>query len=211
MNEIRIIDTEGVGSQTVALELETPDEFDAEPGQFVLLQGVIDGEKESGYYTISSPTVDDSFQVTVEYDEQAALGLWLSNRSTGESIGVQGPLGDIRYTGGDAVPIAAGPGIGPAIGITERAVLEGAHATLIYVTEDPIYEERMAQLKSSLAKVNTVRNIENIDRCLPDRTGEYDVYLFGYNEFIESVEESVPLVESGSDDVHVERFGPRPD
>ena len=50
---VRAVDT--VGPDTIALELDTPDGFEAKPGQFVLVSATVDGEELSRYYTLSSP------------------------------------------------------------------------------------------------------------------------------------------------------------
>jgi len=59
---------ETVGRDTYALRFDAPDGFAAEPGQFVKLGTEIDGESVARFYTLSSPTIDDTFEVTVGID-----------------------------------------------------------------------------------------------------------------------------------------------
>jgi ferredoxin-NADP reductase len=53
--DTRVTAVRQVGPDAVALDLETPDGFEARPGQFVKLTATVAGEEESRFYTISSP------------------------------------------------------------------------------------------------------------------------------------------------------------
>ena len=50
-----------MGPDTIAVDLQTPPEFTAAPGQFVKLQFEIGGETMGRFYTISSPSTTDTF------------------------------------------------------------------------------------------------------------------------------------------------------
>jgi ferredoxin-NADP reductase len=67
-------DVREVGPQTIAVELESPSEFEAEPGQFVLIKAPVDGEVESGHYTLSSPVAGATSETTAEYEESGTVG-----------------------------------------------------------------------------------------------------------------------------------------
>jgi ferredoxin-NADP reductase len=62
--DARVAAVREIGPDSIALDIETPDGFDARPGQFVKLSG----GGESRFYTISSPDVDGTFEVTIEVD-----------------------------------------------------------------------------------------------------------------------------------------------
>ncbi len=111
-----------VGPDTVTLELETPDGFDALPGQFVLLRAAPDDEAISRHYTLSSPSVGATFELTVGVDPDGDLSPWLADLEGGETVHVEGPFGRITYEGEtDIVAAAGGPGIGPSIAVAEAA------------------------------------------------------------------------------------------
>ena len=61
-----------VGTDTIAVEFESPDGFKAEPGQFVKLTGTVDGEEYSRFYTLSSPDVAETFETTIEIENETA-------------------------------------------------------------------------------------------------------------------------------------------
>ena len=61
-----------VGDDALAFDLETPGGFEAEPGQFVKLTAAVDGESESRFYTVSSPTTVGTFEFTAGFDPDEA-------------------------------------------------------------------------------------------------------------------------------------------
>ncbi|WP_423747440.1 FAD-dependent oxidoreductase (plasmid) [Haladaptatus sp. SPP-AMP-3] len=201
----RITRIEDVGEQTVAIEVETPTEFEAHPGQFVLVRATIDGEEATGYYTISSPDVEEIFEMTVAVDPDGTLGPWLVERTLGEEITVEGPFGDIRYTGdANALVFARGPGIGPAVGIGERATEAGHDVTIVHGGNRPPHRKRLADLEERGATVvltdDLVGTAESVSAA--------QAYVFGFQGFVEEVKDA--LVAAGVDlaDVEMESFGP---
>jgi len=111
---------ETVGRDTYALRFDAPDGFAAEPGQFVKLGTEIDGESVARFYTLSSPTIDDTFEVTVgiDTDEGGEFSAFLADAEAGTEMTLSGPFGDQHYDGEPrAVVIAGGPGVGPAVAI----------------------------------------------------------------------------------------------
>ncbi|MFW5919138.1 MAG: FAD-dependent oxidoreductase, partial [Halanaeroarchaeum sp.] len=134
---------ESAGPDAVAISFETPPEFDGSPGQFVRLSATIDGEVVQRFYTLSSPDVAESFEVTVAVDPEGSLAPWLADRDPGDTVTVSGPYGDHYYEGdGPVVVLAAGPGIGPAVGIGERAIREGQPVAIVYPEGHPIHRDR---------------------------------------------------------------------
>ncbi|MFC6770172.1 FAD-dependent oxidoreductase, partial [Halorubrum pallidum] len=105
---------ETVGRNTYALRFHAPDDFAAEPGQFVKLGTEIDGESIARFYTLSSPTVGDSFEVTVgiDPDDGGDFSAFLANAAAGTEMTLSGPYGDQHYAGESrAVVVAGGPGV----------------------------------------------------------------------------------------------------
>lgn len=208
MPELPIRRLEDVGDRTIAIEVETPADFEAYPGQFVLVRATIDGEEEeTGYYTISSPDVEDTFEITIAVDPDGTLGPWLAERTLGETITVEGPFGDIQYSGGgDALVFARGPGIGPAVGIAERAVGADRNATVVYGGSEPAHADRLAELEDrGVALVLSDDLTAAVDSL---EVAESETYVFGFRGFVEETKDA--LTDSGVDldDVAIESFGP---
>jgi len=199
-----------VGPQTVAIELDAPASFDAAPGQFVLVRRP--GEDDAGYYTISSPEVAETFEITVGYpaDESPdeSLGTWLARREVGDEIEIEGPLGTIEYRGeGDVVVYAAGPGIGPAVGVAERAIESGRDATVVYRGDMPPHRVRLDALAEAGATVAIVDGLDELDADHPS-VPTPAVYVFGFDDF---VAEARALLEAAGRDpaeAAIESFGP---
>lgn len=207
--DARVASVEWVGNDTVAVELETPDGFEAQPGQFVKLSADLDGETESAFYTISSPHVTDTFEITVVADEDADLGQWLATRDPGDSVDLFGPLGDTHYEGESSVVLlAGGPGIGPCLAIAERVVDADGDVMLLYQDDDPVHEDRLDALDDDGA---TVR-IADLDTPLADITddalaGDDQVFVYGFDGFVEEARDL--LAEAGRDpsEAKMENFG----
>lgn len=207
MSELRITRLEDVGEQTVAIEVETPSDFEAYPGQFVLVRATIDGEEETGFYTISSPEVEDRFEMTVAVDPDGTLGPWLVERTLGETITVEGPLGDIQYVDdGDAVVFAGGPGIGPAIGIAERARERGHDATIVYGGSRPPHEDRLTELEAGGATILRSADLDGAVDSL-DLAGA-EIYAFGFQAFVEETKDVLTRAGVDLETVEIESFGP---
>jgi ferredoxin-NADP reductase len=198
---------EEVGPRTVAIELRTPEGFDAEPGQFLLVRATVDGVEETGYYTLSSPDVGETMEITVEYVPEGTLAPWLAERSPGDTVEIEGPFGDVRYAGeGDAVVLAEGPGIGPAVGIAERARREGHDATIVFWGEDPPHRDRLDALDADGATVLIVEALDEAADFLAD-AGDATVYVFGFESFVRDAKTVAEAV--GADDLRAESFGAR--
>ena len=149
--DVTVRSVRSVGPDTIAIELEAPPEFDALPGHFVLLRATVDGEEVSRHYTLSSPGVDDTFEITVGVDPTGDLSPWLADREPGDAVTVEGPFGTVVYdpeTDGDVVAIGGGPGVGPAVAVGEAAATAGNSVSVVYEDDQPVHEARLAALAS---------------------------------------------------------------
>lgn len=200
---------EDVGPDTVAIELETPEGFLAYPGQFVLVRATVDGEDVARHYTLSSPEVGESFEVTVGVDPEGDLSPWLADRAAGDELTIEGPFGNVFYDeGGDVVCLAGGPGVGPALAIAERAVAAGQSATIVYEDESPAHEARLAALADGGASVTVVTpGGDSLAAAVGAAIDDGQLYVFGFTPFIDAVEAAV--TEAGGDfsAAEVESFG----
>ncbi|WP_248897051.1 ferredoxin--NADP reductase [Haloplanus halobius] len=222
MPQVSVETIESVGERTVAIELRTPEGFDADPGQFVLVRATVDGSEEqrssgnrsetggveeTGYYTISSPDVEETLEITVEAAAEGTLAPWLAERSPGDTVEIEGPFGDVRYTGdGPVVVLAEGPGIGPAVGIAERAQRAGHDATVVFWGESPPHQERLDALED---EGGTVLLVGSLDEAADMLAGVEDetVYVFGFESFVRDAKTVAEAV--GVDDLQTESFGAR--
>lgn len=200
-----------VGDDAVALELETPDEFDALPGQFVRVLGRADEDGDdpvARYYTLSSPTVEETFEITVAVDATGDLSPWLAERRPGDTVRIEGPFGDVAYEGeADVLVLAGGPGVGPALGIGERALDRGHAATILYRDETPIHEERLRALSDAGATVRVLGPDDDLAAAMPDDLVGADPYVFGFRDFVETATATLESVGVDPADAHVENFG----
>ena len=209
MPKVTVEAVESVGSRTAALELRTPDGFTADPGQFVLVRATVEGVEETGYYTLSSPDTDDIMEITVEYVPEGTLAPWLAERSPGDTIEIEGPFGDVRYTGdGPAVVLAEGPGIGPAVGIAERARRESYETTIVFWGEDPPHRDRLDALEADGATVLVVESLRDASDVLGE-AGDATVYVFGFESFVRDAKTVAEAVGVVDDDLRAESFGAR--
>jgi 3-phenylpropionate/trans-cinnamate dioxygenase ferredoxin reductase subunit len=203
--QVTVREVRSVGADTVALELETPDRFDAKPGQFVLLRATVDGEEISRHYTLSSPDVEDTFEVTVGVDPDGDLSPWLADLDAGDEVSVEGPFGTVFYEDEDVVLLAGGPGVGPAVGMGERALADGHDVAIVYQDGSPAHEKRLAELSAGGATV--VVTDGNLDEAVAEVAGGGPVYVFGFREFVDDSLAAVEAAGGDPDDAKVENFG----
>ena len=208
---VTVTETENVGADTVSITFETPDGFAAAPGQFVKLSAEVDGESYARFYTLSSPDVVETFEITIEIDpdESGPFSEQLAALSAGDEIEMSGPFGSDYYEGEPRVVVlAGGPGIGPAVGIGERAVADGGEVAIVYQDDDPAHEDRLAALRKAGANVTITDGdiSESVDSAL---AGEADEQLFIYG-FATFVEEATDAIETAGGDpaaAKIENFG----
>ena len=203
--QVTVRDVRSVGADTVALELATPDGFDAKPGQFVLLRATVDGEEVSRHYTLSSPDVEDTFEITVGVDPDGDLSPWLADLDAGDEVTVEGPFGTVFYEDEDVVLLAGGPGVGPAVGMGERALADGHDVAVVYQDDSPAHEERLAALSAGGATVVVTEG--NLDEAVAEVAGGGQVYVFGFREFVDDSLAAVEAAGGDPDDAKVENFG----
>ncbi|MGB9963729.1 FAD-dependent oxidoreductase [Halobacterium sp. CBA1126] len=208
---VRVREVRDVGTDTVAVVFESPDGFAAEPGQFVQVFAEFEGEREGRFYTLSSPDVAETFEVTVEVDPEGTLGPWLASRDPGDEVVVSGPFGDDYYEGEDSVVVlAGGPGVGPAVAVGERALAAGADVTVVYQDDEPVHENRLAALSNAGASVVFV--VDGVGGAVRSLTGPTDAvpFVYGFAEFCEAAVDALGAAGFDTDAAKVESFGPAP-
>ncbi|WP_255167967.1 FAD-dependent oxidoreductase [Natrononativus amylolyticus] len=208
--EVPVADVREVGADTIALELETPDGFDALPGQFVLLRAAPEDEVISRHYTLSSPSVEETFELTVGVDPDGTLSPWLADLEGGETVHVEGPFGTITYEGEeDVVAVAGGPGVGPAVAIAEAAHEAGHDAVVIYQDDDPAHEDRLEALTDAGADVVVIDDGEDeaVAEAVATHLEDGRYYVFGFSDFVHAVADAIDDAGGDSDEALIENFG----
>jgi len=210
---VTVTAVEDVGSNTVAIRFESPAGFEALPGQFVRLSAEIAGEGYDRFYTLSSPGVVDTFELTVgiDPDEGGPFSGYLASLEPGDGVEMSGPFGDAHYEGeARSVVLAGGPGVGPAVGIGERALDDGNEAAVVYRDDDPAHGARLDALAESGAAVHVVADddafADAVTDVLTGRDGE-QVFVYGFADFLDEAEAAVAAAGGDPDDAKVENFG----
>jgi 3-phenylpropionate/trans-cinnamate dioxygenase ferredoxin reductase subunit len=205
--EVAVVAVESVGEDAVAIDFETPDGFDARPGQFVKVS--LDGVEESRFYTISSPDVAETFEMTVGIDPDGDVAPHLAELEAGDTVRLSGPFGSDYYEGeARAVLLAGGPGIGPAVGIAERALAEGNEAAVVYRDDAPIHEDRLDALRAEGALVTVLDGDAELTDAVAEATADGgQVFVYGFADFLDSATAALEAAGVDTEDAKVENFG----
>jgi 3-phenylpropionate/trans-cinnamate dioxygenase ferredoxin reductase subunit len=198
-----------VGPDAVAIDIETPEDFAAQPGQFVKLTLEVDGAEESRFYTISSPNVDGTFEMTVGIDPDGDVAPHLADLEAGDTVRISGPFGSDYYEGeGRSILLAGGPGIGPAIGIAERALADGNEAAVVYRDDAPIHEDRLDALRETGAIVHVLDGDADLTEAVADAAADGgQVFVYGFADFLDSAMAALEAAGVDTEDAKVENFG----
>lgn len=212
---VTVVENESVGPDTYAVTFESPDGFDAKPGQFVKLSADVDGEGYARFYTLSSPDTAETFEVTIEVDEEGGpFSAHLAGLEADDEVAVEGPFGDHHYEGeARVVVLAGGPGVGPAVAIGEAAIADGNDAAVVYAHEGiPAHQARLNDLESAGAAVQMVDagDVEAfeaaVDESVTAAPGE-QLFVYGFADFVAAASEAVAAAGGDADGAKVENFG----
>jgi 3-phenylpropionate/trans-cinnamate dioxygenase ferredoxin reductase subunit len=198
-----------VGPDAIAVELESPPGFDALPGQFVKLIASVDGEQQPRFYTISSPNVADTFELTISIDPDGEVTPLLRGLEAGDELTVSGPYGDAHYENEDRVLVlAGGPGIGPAVAIAERALADGGEAAIVYRDDAPLHEDRLADLSSRGVDVELLGPADTLDDATAAAlTEDTQVFVYGFADFLDDATTAIETAGGDSERAKMENFG----
>ena len=167
------------------------------------------GETEPRFYTISSPDVEGTFELTVGIDPDGTVAPLLADLAAGDTVTVAGPFGSDYYEDEPrAVILAGGPGVGPAVGIAERALAEGNDAALVYRDDAPVHEDRLDAIADDGAFVRVL----GADEDLTDATAAAledggQLFVYGFADFIDAATAAVEAAGGSTEDAKIENFG----
>jgi len=207
--EVTVAGVEDVGPDAIAISFETPADFAARPGQFVKLLADVDGEEVGRFYTISSPDVEGTFELTVGIDPEGDVSPRLRDLEPGDAVTLSGPFGNAYYEDESRVLVlAGGPGVGPAVGIAERALDDGGEAAVVYQDDEPIHEARLAALEDRGAFVRILDPDEDMtDAVAVALERGTQVFVYGFADFLDRAIEAVGDAGGEPDAAKVENFG----
>ncbi|MFB6267886.1 MAG: FAD-dependent oxidoreductase [Halodesulfurarchaeum sp.] len=206
---VRVRAVSSVGADTVAMTFEAPPDFDAAPGQFIQVSARIDDDLVQRYFTISSPGVEGTFEITVGVDPDGSLTPWLADREPGDTVRMSGPYGGAYYEGESSVVVlAAGPGIGPAVGIGERALELGNRVAIVVPPDTETHRERLRRLSADGAFV--IDSGEGLQMATADALDHVDgtIFVYGFAPFVSDAVEAIEAAGRDPDEAKVESFGP---
>jgi 3-phenylpropionate/trans-cinnamate dioxygenase ferredoxin reductase subunit len=206
---VRVAAVREVGPDTIAVDFDSPPGFEARPGQFVKLVMRVDGETEPRFYTISSPDVDETFEVTVGIDPDGEVSPQLRELAAGDELTVAGPFGNAYYENEPRVVVlAGGPGVGPAVGIAERALADGGEAAVVYRDDAVVHEGRLAALADAGADVFVLGPADSLTGAVADalRDGE-QVFVYGFADFLDDATSAIEAAGGDPEAAKVENFG----
>lgn len=210
---VTVTAVESVGPDTVAIRFETPTDFSAEPGQFVKLTGTVEGEEYSRFYTLSSPDTTATFETTIgiDPDEGGPFSVYLAALEPGDELEMSGPFGSDHYEDESRVVVlAGGPGVGPAVGIGERAIEDDNEAAIVYRDSEPAHDDRLDALAELGATIRVIDDDEDlaahVDDLLTGADGE-QVFVYGFADFVDEAEAAIEAASGDVDEAKVENFG----
>ena len=200
-----------VGPRTIAIEFEAPAGLDAEPGQFLKLTGTVDEEEYTRFYSLSSPGVDDTFEITVGIDPEEAgpFSEFLLDLAVGDTVEIAGPFGRSFYEGESRVVVlAGGPGVGPAVGIGEAAVADGNEVAVVYRTDAPAHGDRLDALRDAGASVVvTDGDIDEHVAAAVTGVADEQEFVYGFEAFVDEATAALDAAGVDPDAAKVENFG----
>ena len=203
--EVTVRSVREVGSETIAVDLDTPADFDPAPGQFVKVTAFVDGEHVTRFYTLSSPVVENTFELTVGIDPDGTLAPWLRD-AVGETVTVEGPYGRAYYDGETKVLVlAGGPGIGAAVGIGEAAETAGHDVTIVYRGEEPAHGERLAALEKAGVSIELTERLE--DAVITHLQEDTSVFVYGFQAFVTESLAAIEAAGGSPEQAKVENYG----
>jgi cytochrome-b5 reductase len=108
------------------------------------------------------------------------------------------------------VVLAGGPGVGPAVGIAERALADGGRAAVVYLDEAPVHEDRLAGLSAAGADVFVLAEAAAVTDAVREAiTGEdgEQVFVYGFADFLDLATTAIDEAGGDSEGAKVENFG----
>lgn len=137
-----------------------------EPGQFLTVSPVIDGQSVSRCYTLSStPTRPFTFSITVKRVPGGSVSNWLHDHlRAGNTLAASGPAGIFTPVAAPAkklLYLSAGSGVTPLMAMTRAAADLHAGLDIVFVhsartPKDIIFRDELARLERTMPRLRTL-------------------------------------------------------
>jgi 3-phenylpropionate/trans-cinnamate dioxygenase ferredoxin reductase subunit len=108
------------------------------------------------------------------------------------------------------VILAGGPGVGPAVGIAERALEDGNEAAVIYRDDEPMHRERLDDLAERGAFVRVLGESEAMTDAVRGAITNAErerVFVYGFAEFLDAATDAIEAAGGAPDEAEMENFG----
>lgn len=209
--------------------------LDFEPGQYIGLQLVVNGEEIRRNYSLSAAPNGHSYRISVKREHGGVASNFLHDFVTeGDKLQLFPPAGEFTLTKNDRplVLISAGVGITPMLAMAEEALASGRSITFIHYARNAavhafgdlidtwtkLYPQLKAYLvyenndASALRQPNAVGrpNMDQLQHWLPNNC-KFDAYFLGPRPFMAFIKKALHGLGVPDDRSRYEFFGPAED
>jgi len=223
-----LIEKETLSPSVVRLRLQTATPLYYHAGQFINVKRP-DGLIRS-YSLASLPSEDNLLELHVKRMDNGDMSHWISESfNAGDSIEIDGPVGDCFYSSGShdkpMLLVGSGTGLAPLIGIL-RDALHNKHSGPIYLyhaafTEEELYLDK--EIKSLISSANNVhykpvvtkhmtenyvvagRSCETALVDHPDLK-DWQVYICGAPTMVKFMQQRAFLAGASMNNIHTDPF-----
>ncbi|WP_296180833.1 hybrid-cluster NAD(P)-dependent oxidoreductase [Pseudomonas sp. UBA1879] len=143
-----------------------------EPGQFITIAPVIEGQTLARCYTLSSsPTRPFSFSITVKRVLSGVVSNWLhDNLRAGDTLSASGPAGSFTPVGHPATKLlylSAGSGVTPLMSMTRAGFDLSAHLDITFVHNartpaDIVFHDELNRLQALMPGLRVLNVCEGL-------------------------------------------------
>jgi nitric oxide dioxygenase len=201
-----------------------------EPGQYVGLKFVIDGQVAHRNYSLSDSPDGRGYRISVKREPGGLVSNFLHDRAMpGFEVDVYPPAGDFRLRDGDApvLLLTAGVGQTPALSMLDRALATGRRVTYLHAALNSVSHAFRRRVDELAAAAPSLRRAYVYSEPLPhdvvDHRGfvdeallaqylpadrRVDVYFLGPKPFMAGVRKALRRLGVADDRLHFEFFGP---
>jgi CDP-4-dehydro-6-deoxyglucose reductase len=157
-----------------------------EPGQFVSLTRVIDGEPLTRAYSIASaPDGDNRFELCLNHVPEGPFSTYLFQLQRGDEVALEGPLGYfvLRQPVREALFVATGTGIAPIRSMLGHLLGQGngARLQLLFGSRHPgtiLYRDEFEQLAARHPNFRFHPTLSRAPESWTGRRGHVQQHLF---------------------------------
>ena len=160
MNQkMKVLKIEKETHDTVTLTLKGDEKLDFKPGQFIMIELISEGKIPKRAYSLSSsPTRNDTLEITVKEMRDGWISKLLNEIKEGEELIVTGPYGHFVFdpeTMKEIVLLGAGSGIAPFRGFSHFLIDKklSTKVTFVYsnkTEEDIIFHKQLVEFEKAI-------------------------------------------------------------